>query len=616
MTWQLQRGATLYPDGSVCFSVWAPRVREMAVRFVSTDREPVPLKRQADGVHTATVAGLQPGTRYCYVLEGERTRPDPVSRYQPEGVHGPSEVVDPDSFAWTDQQWKGLPLAELIIYELHTGTFTREGTFTAILPYLDYLKNEVGITAIELMPVAEFPGGRNWGYDGTFLYAPHSLYGGPQGLKTFVNTCHEKGLAVVLDVVYNHLGPEGNYLGEYGPYFTDRYQTPWGQAVNFDGADGREVRRYFIDNALYWVTEYHIDALRLDAIHGIFDASALHILQELGMAVHAQASALGRTILVIAESDLNDNRVITDIDAGGWGLDAQWSDDFHHALHTLLTGEQTGYYLDFGRLSDLATAISDGFVYQGQASPFRRRPHGTPSRHLPGERFVVCSQNHDQVGNRAQGERLSSLVPFAALKLAAGLVLCAPNLPLLFMGEEYGEPAPFLYFTSHTDAALVAAVREGRRREFAEFAWGQEVPDPQDPETFRRSLLNHHLREQEPHRALLHFYRDVIALRKTSPALRNCSKDHLAVLTFPAERVLVIRRWQPQEEELLLLASFAPTSRALISPLPPGRWHKVLDSAALPYGGNTQDELPAILGLTEPSGVVVAPFAFAVYRAE
>ena len=614
MTWQLRRGATLYPDGSVCFSVWAPRVRSMTVRVVFPDCHTAPMERHADGLHTVTLAGLQPGSRYFYLLDAERARPDPVSRFQPAGVHGPSELVDPHAFAWTDQEWRGLPLTELLIYELHPGTFTADGTFTAIIPYLDYLKNGLGITAIELMPVAEFPGRRNWGYDGTHPYAPHSAYGGPQGLKTLVNACHEKGLAVVLDVVYNHLGPEGNYLGEYGPYFTDRYQTPWGQAVNYDGEDGGEVRRYFIDNALYWVTEYHIDALRLDAVHSIFDANPTHILQELGEAVHTQAAVLDRTVLLIAESNLNDNRVITDIQEGGWGLDAQWSDDFHHSLHTLLTGEQNGYYQDFGRLADLATAITDGFVYQGQESLFRKRPHGTVSRHLPGERFVVCSQNHDQVGNRAHGERLSTLVPFAALKLAAGLLLCAPNIPLLFMGEEYGETAPFLYFTSHTDPALAQAVRAGRRREFAQFAWGQEVPDPQDPQTVHRSVLKHRLREQDPHRALLRFYCDVIALRKRSPALRNCSKEHLEVKTLPEQKVLLIQRWQPQDEEILLFASCASESVTLVPPLPPGRWQKVLDAEAEHYGGLGQDGLPAVLRADQKSSVKLAPFTFALYR--
>ncbi len=586
----------------------------MAVRFVSPDCHTVPMERHADGLHTVTVPGVQPGSRYFYLLDDERTRPDPVSRFQPEGVHGPSEVVSPGAFPWTDQDWKGRALQDLILYELHLGTFTLDGTFTAIIAYLDYLKNELGITAVELMPVAEFPGKRNWGYDGTHLYAPHSAYGGPQGLKTLINGCHEKELAVVLDVVYNHLGPEGNYLGEYGPYFTDRYQTPWGQGVNFDGEGSAEVRRYFIDNALYWVTEYHVDALRLDAIHGIFDAGPTHVLQELTEAVHAQAKALGRTVLVIAESDLNDNRVITDVSAGGWGLDAQWSDDFHHSLHTLLTGEQNGYYQDFGDLSDLATAITQGFVYQGQRSLFRERPHGTSSRHLSGERFVVYSQNHDQVGNRAHGDRLSTLVPFPALKLAAGLVLCAPNIPLLFMGEEYGETAPFLYFTSHSDPGLIQAVREGRRREFARFAWGQAVPDPQDAEMFRRSVLDHHLRKQEPHRALLRFCHDVIALRKRSPALRNCSTAYVEVTVLPDQQVFIIHRWQPREDEVLLFASFASTTVSLVPPLPPGQWQQVLDAGAERYGGPARGGLPPVLHSDEQRRTVLAPFTFALYR--
>jgi len=614
MTWQLQRGATLCRDGSVHFSVWAPRIRKMAVQLVAPNSSIVPMARHADGLHTAVVQDVTPGSQYVYLLDGERTRPDPVSRFQPESVHGPSGVVDPDAFTWTDQTWKGVALQDLILYELHPGTFTPGGTFTAIIPYLAYMKNDLGITAVELMPVVEFPGKRNWGYDGTYPYAPHSAYSGPQGLKALINACHEKQLAVVLDVVYNHLGPEGNYLAEYGPYFTDSYHTPWGQGMNFDGEGSAEVRRYFIDNALYWITEYHVDALRLDAIHGISDTSPTHILQELTETVHAQAKALGRTVLVIAESDLNDSRVIAETSAGGWGLDAQWSDDFHHSLHALLTGEQHGYYQDFSRLSDLATAITEGFVYQGQSSLFRQRPHGTTCRHLPGERFVICSQNHDQVGNRAYGDRLSTLVPFAALKLAAGLVLCAPNIPLLFMGEEYGETAPFLYFTSHADPGLVQAVREGRRREFAAFAWGHEVPDPQDPETFRRSVLNHHLREQDPHRALLHFYQDVIALRKRSPALRNCSKAHVEVTVLPDHQVLVIRRWQPQEDEVLLFASFASRAIPLIPPLSPGHWQQILYSEAERYGGLGQGGLPPVLRPDEQCEIVLAPFTFALYR--
>jgi maltooligosyltrehalose trehalohydrolase len=529
-------------------------------------------------------------------------------------VHGPSAIVDPDAFAWTDHNWKGRALQDLILYELHCGTFTVDGVFTAILPYLDYLQKDLGVTALELMPVIEFPGARNWGYDGVHPYAPHTAYGGSLGLKTLVNACHEKGLAVVLDVVYNHLGPEGNYLSEYGPYFTDRYQTPWGQAVNFDGEDSYEVRRYFIDNALYWVTEYHIDALRLDAIHGIFDVSRPHILQEIGEAVHAQANALGRTILVIAESDLNDSQVISDIKDDGWGLDAQWSDDFHHALHVLLTGERSGYYQDFVALADLRMAMTDGFVYQGQFSHYRQRSHGVPSRHLPGERFIIFTQNHDQVGNRAYGDRLSTLVPFAAVKLAAGLVLCAPNIPLLFMGEEYGETAPFLYFTSHTDSALAQAVRDGRRREFAHFAWSGEVPDPQDPQTFTRSVLHHDLRQKDPYQALLQWYHDLIAVRKDSPALRSCSKENLETTLLSEQEVLLMRRWQPQEEDLLLIACFSRDPVSLVLPIPPGQWRQVIDADAMRYGGTGQATLPLVLYSDASATLTLPEFTFALYR--
>jgi len=611
--WQLVRGARYHPNEGVSFTVWAPRVKTIAVHCLAPALT-VPMRRDGHGLHTVTIADLQPGTRYYYLLDGERRRPDPVSRSQPEGVHGPSEVIDPDAFVWTDHTWRGIALQDVILYELHPGTFTPKGTFTAILPYLHYLQNQLGVTAVELMPVAEFPGARNWGYDGVALYAPHSAYGGPLGLKTLVNACHEVGLAVALDVVYNHFGPEGNYLGEYGPYYTDRYHTPWGQAVNFESEEGGEVRRYIIDNALYWVTEYHIDILRLDAIHGIYDASSLHIVQELGEAVHAHARALGRTVLLIAESDLNDARVITDIEHGGWGIDAQWSDDFHHATHTLLTGEQNGYYCDFGRLTDLSTALTDGFVYYGQHSRLRGRPHGTPSRHLPGERFVICSQNHDQVGNRATGERLSSLVPFAALKVAAGLVLCAPNVPLLFMGEEYGETAPFLYFTSHTDPQLARAVSEGRRREFAHAAWDQTVPDPQEPETFYRSRLQHHLREHGQHQALLRFYRDLIALRRRSPALATCSKAHLEVRTWPEQKLLCLRRWHPHGEDLLLLATLTAEPLTFSPALPVGSWQKIVDAEAEQYGGSGLVRLPEFIAGADGAALAFAPFSFALYQ--
>ena len=467
--WQLDLGARPLGASEVSFRVWAPFVRTVAVRTVGPHSTLFPLEKHTAGYFQANISGCGPGTRYQYVLDGGTTRPDPASRSQPDGVHNPSEVMAINGFPWTDQQWKGMPIERLILYELHTGTFTREGTFEAIIPFLDYLADEVGVTAIELMPIAQFPGKRNWGYDGVYPFAPHAGYGGSQGLKRLIDACHARNLAVVLDVVYNHLGPEGNYLGDFGPYFTDRYPTPWGQAINYDGADSDQVRHYFISNALYWITEFHIDALRLDAIHGIFDISALHILEELTSAVHQVGEQLGRSVLVIAESDTNDARVIRPTRDGGYGLDAQWNDDFHHALHTLLTHETAGYYQDFGHIDDLATALRDGFVYQGKASAFRQRRHGTSTTGCDASQFIICCQNHDQIGNRPGGDRLSTLVPDVALKVVAASVLLAPNIPLIFMGEEYGETAPFLYFVDHSDPHLQAAVRDGRQAEYKNF---------------------------------------------------------------------------------------------------------------------------------------------------
>jgi len=410
-------------------------------------------------------------------------------------------------------------MADYVIYELHVGTFSEEGTFDGVIPHLADLK-ALGVTAIEIMPVAEFPGERNWGYDGVYPYAPESGYGGPEGLKRLVDAAHGVGLAVVLDVVYNHLGPEGNYLGMFGPYFTDVYRTPWGSAVNYDAAGSDEVRRFVIDNALYWVTEYHVDALRLDAIHGIFDFGAEHVLAELTRRVHEQAAALVRRVHLIAESDLNDPRVIRPVEEYGFGFDAQWSDDFHHSVHSALTGETTGYYADFGGVGPVITALGDPFVYGGRYSPHRRRRHGGPAGALPRDRFVVCIQNHDQVGNRAAGERLAALVPFAQQKLAASLLLLSPYVPLLFMGEEYGETNPFLYFISHGDEALAEAVRTGRRAEFAAFGWGANVPDPQAEETFRRSKLDRSKLARPEHAAIRALYGDLLRLRREHPALR------------------------------------------------------------------------------------------------
>ncbi len=576
-------GATPLAAGRVALRVWAPRCRTVEVEILPEGKETtrLPMTRDAQGFYDAVVEGPV-GLRYRYVLDGERRRPDPAARALPEGVHGVAEVVDSAAFAWTDAGWRGRPLTEYVIYELHVGTFTPAGTFEAIIPRLAALR-DLGVTAIELMPVASFPGGRNWGYDGVGLFAPQRTYGGAAGLARLVDACHAQGLCVVLDVVYNHLGPEGNYLCEFGPYFTDRHKTPWGDAINFDGPDAGPVRQFFIENAVRWITDFHVDALRLDAVHGIVDDSRVHILRELNEAVQRAARREGRVVPVVAESDLNDRRIIDTAAQGGYGLAAQWSDDFHHALHSLLTGERSGYYADFGRIEQLAKAYTDGYVYTGEPSAYRGRPHGTPSRDLPGERFVVFAQNHDQIGNRPRGDRLSALVPFEGLKAAAAAYLLAPSLPLLFMGEEYGEPAPFLYFTSHEDQGLASAVSRGRRDEFEAFGWEAEVPDPQASATFERSILSFPLAERPPHAGLRAWYRALLDLRLEEPALGPRGKDRLAARPIGDRALAVFRRAGRGQAFFLLNLGAEPLDVRL--EVPGGRFALALDSGDPTFAG-------------------------------
>ena len=574
-------GATYYGDGRCRFLVWAPRAERVEIRQLSPQERSAALEKLPQGYHRVVLTDFDPSGRYVYRLYQIQAkepveRPDPASRFQPEGVHGPSQVVNAE-FSWDDADWHGRALSRYIIYELHVGTFTPEGTFDAVIAHLDELR-DIGITAVELMPVAQFPGTRNWGYDGTYPFAAQNSYGGPQGLKRLVNACHRKGLAVILDAVYNHLGPEGNYLRDFGPYFTDFYQTPWGEAVNFDGPYSDDVRRFFIENALYWLEDCHIDALRLDAVHAILDFSARPFLEELARTVHRAAERLNRRIYCIAESALNDTRIIRPRELGGFALDAQWNDDFHHALHTLLTGEQTGYYQDFGRLHQLARAWRRGFVYDGQYSGYRQRAHGNSSRNIPAQQLVVFDQNHDQVGNRMFGERLSRLVSFEDLKLAAGLVLLSPFIPLLFMGEEYGETAPFQYFIDHSDPELINAVRDGRRREFAAFGWEEDPPDPQDEATFLRSKLDRSLRDTSLSRILPSFYRELIRLRKEVAALARLSKKHQAVVADHEHRTLFVRR-RAGSDEAFMIFCFSKQQTMVPLALPAGRWKKILDSA-------------------------------------
>lgn len=611
--WRLELGARVLDGPGVSFRVWAPGREDVSVRIVSPAGSlHIALHRDAVGYFSGHGEGVTAGDRYFYVLDGSEQYPDPASRFQPEGVHGPSQVIAPGEFRWNDAQWKGICLGESIIYELHVGLFTPDGTFDAIVPLLDYL-TALGVTAIELMPVAQFPGDRNWGYDGVYPFAVQNSYGGPAGLKRLIDACHGKGLAVILDAVYNHLGPEGNYLGQYGPYFTDRYRTPWGDAINFDGPHSDEVRRFFIDNALYWIDEFHIDALRLDAVHGIFDFSASPFLAELGEAVHRHAERLGRKIAVIAESDLNDARVISPPEIGGLGIDAQWSDDFHHALHSLITAETAGYYADFGQMRHLEKAYREGFVYTGQYSGYRKRRHGNSPTGRTAEQFIVFSQSHDQVGNRMAGDRPAVTQSVEKLKLAAGAVILSPFVPLLFMGEEYGETAPFCYFTSHSDPGLAEAVREGRRREFSAFAWSGDIPDPQDEETFLASKLNPALAGRGTGKVLLDFYAELMRLRKGLPALRSPSMEDMNTHCLEDERALFVSMCR-HDEQCFCLYNFGGGVLEFNAGILPAVWGKVMESSSEKWGGGGERSPELLTPADGAARLVLAPHSFVLYR--
>jgi maltooligosyltrehalose trehalohydrolase len=480
---------------------------------------------------------------YGYSLDGGAVLPDPRSPRQPHGPRGRSRPVDHAAFRWSDQDWRGgPPLAASVLYELHIGTFTPEGTFDGAIERLEHLV-ELGVTTIEVMPVATFPGSRGWGYDGVDLYAPHEAYGGPDGLKRLVDAGHAHGLGVVLDVVYNHLGPDGNVLGEFGPYFTDRYRTPWGAAMNLDGPQSDEVRSFLVDNAVMWLRDYHLDGLRLDAVHALHDESAHHVLAELAECVGALRGQLGRHTVLIAESDANDPRTVTAPDAGGLGLDAVWLDDFHHSLHAVLTGERVGYYEDFGPFAMVAEALTHGFVYRGQYSEFRQRRHGAPIHpsRAGADRFVGYLQNHDQVGNRAGGERIGHLAGRAELLAGLAIVLSAPFTPMLFQGEEWSASTPFLYFTDHDNPELARAVSEGRRHEFPHLG-SAAVPDPQDTETFRRSKLRWEEMATSPHNEIYGWVRSLLALRREQPSLRTPVLNQVRVALNESERQLLVQR--------------------------------------------------------------------------
>ena len=607
--WRLELGARVEP-GAVHFSAWAPRAKTLAVELVSEGRR-VAMERGGDDVFRARVAGVGAGADYRLVLDGQDALPDPVSRWQPHGVHGPSRVVDPAAFAWSAPAGRRPTLEDYVLYELHVGTFTPQGTFDAAIEKLPHLV-ALGVTAVELMPVAEFPGARNWGYDGVHLFAPHSAYGGPEGLKRLVDACHRLGLAAVLDVVYNHLGPEGNYLARFGPYFTDRYRTPWGEAINFDGPDSDGVRRHFVDNARYWLDEFHFDALRLDAVHGIVDQGARHILRDLAEAADAQAAQRERPAYLIAESDLNDVRLLEPPARGGYGLHAQWSDDFHHALHAALTGTRKGYFADYGAPGDLRKAVAEGFVYDGRYSAFRRRRHGNSSAGVEGQRLVICTQNHDQVANGSGGDRAGRLLGLEAQKLSLALLACAPYVPLLFMGQEWGETAPFHFFTSFGDPALAAAVKAGRAQEFLAFDWAAKITDPQAPETFASSKLNWALAATAPHAQLLSCVTDLLALRRTLPALGARGKDLAQVAGDDAGRWLQLRRRAPGAAEVACLFNLGPGPAGQPFDASGGEWSLALGTAAARYGGSPEVAGPPQV-LRGAADVVLPPSSAAIY---
>lgn len=594
MNWKPSLGA--WPEGNgTHFRVWAPLKRTVEVVVEKSGGFTVPLTKAADGTYSGFSANVHPGDRYRYRLDGHGPFPDPASRFQPEGVHGPSEVVDPGRFLWSDASWRGVAQEGLVIYELHVGTFSPAGTYAGVMERLPQLV-ELGVNAVELLPLADFPGQRNWGYDGVSLYAPARCYGRPDDLCQLVDACHRHGLAVFLDVVYNHLGPDGNYLGAFCDYYFSRGKNDWGTALNFDGPHSEQVRRFFIENALHWIHDYHFDGLRLDATHVIVDNSPKPILAEISETVHA--SLPGRQVLLIAEDHRNLAAMYQPIDKGGWGLDGVWADDFHHQLQRFLAGDHEAYYRDFtGSMADLAKTIRQGWFYTGQHSVHGNKKRGTDPRDLSPATFVVFLQNHDQAGNRALGERLHHYVDLPAYRAASALLLGSPLTPLLFMGQEWAASTPFLFFTDHHQK-LGKLVTEGRRREFKQFSAfsdpqaRERIPDPQALATFQASRLNWEERGREPHASILRLYRTLLQLRSTEPALRYQERSAYDAVAL-GEATLLLQRWAPGGPMLLVLvhlrgAGYVDLGQASLPGAFDGlRWEVVLtteDEAFAPDG--------------------------------
>ncbi|NBC83743.1 MAG: malto-oligosyltrehalose trehalohydrolase [Bacteroidetes bacterium] len=601
-------GAYHHQEEQFKFCIWAPQASEVKIVITEPEKKIIPLSKTERAYWSANITDIKPGYRYFVQIDGSGHYPDPASLSQPDGVHGASEVVDVNLFHWEDYQWRGTHPNQMIIYELHTGTFSNEGTFDGIIKKLPELA-EIGINTIEIMPVSQFPGKRNWGYDGVYPFAVQNSYGGPFALMKLVNECHKQGFSVVLDVVYNHLGPEGNYLENFGPYFTHIYGTPWGKAVNYDDAWSDGVRNYVIQNALMWLRDFHIDGLRLDAIHAIFDFSAKHIMQELTEHVEALNIKTGRNHFLIAESNLNDVKYIKPVKNGGYGLRMQWSDDFHHALHALITGEQNGYYVDYGKMDDLAKAVSNAFVLDGTYSQFRQRTFGNQTTGLHGDKFIIFTQNHDQVGNRKFGERLPALVSYEMLKTAAGAMFTSPYIPMLFMGEEYGEEHPFLYFVDHNDTVLNQQVREGRNAEFKSFhdASAQPAPDPAHEQTFHESMLKWDYKEDPKKKTLRQFYQQLINLRRTHSVLSDLDKDNTEV--DAKDNLLIINRGKTKQVRVIL--NYSKQQQHIHLNISPDQvFYKLMDSADAHWRG-PGSESPDEMHVND--SVIVQPESFILY---
>ncbi len=592
-------GMNYLGNNRATFKVWAPFAKRVDLKIIDPVDRLISLEPAKNGYFEKELTEVEPGYKYCLVLDGKKERPDPASRRQPQGVHGPSEIVD-SSFNWTDLSWNSHELDKLIFYEIHIGTFTRDGTFEAAIKQLDYIYS-IGVNAIELMPVGQFPGWRNWGYDGVYPFAVQNSYGHPNDFKAFINQAHEKKLAVFLDVVYNHLGPEGNYFSDFGPYFSKYYKTPWGEAINFDGFSSDEVRSFFIENALYWIEEFHIDGLRLDATHAFSDLSPKHFLEELSEKVKEKAKSLNKSIYLIAESDRNDMKLIKK--NGSYNLDAQWSDDFHHSLHAFLTLERAGYYTDFGTISELKKAASYGSVFQGQYSKYWGRRHGSKTEGIESYQLIVYIQNHDQVGNRMNGERLSELVSIEKQKLAAAFLLLSPYTPLLFMGEEYGEESPFLYFVDHSNQALIESVRRGRKEEFSSFFWKGEPPDPQSELTFLKSKLNLALREKHRHKSHLEYYKTLIRFCKM---LREKGATRNYKVESEADSIWI--EYKMDLIEWICFFYFCSEAKIVNLPTKGRKWKVLMDSNEIQWAGQEDSRLDKII--SGGSSFLLSPYSF------